>query len=255
MLIVTHFRTSVTALETDAHQVPATLLIARPGTWPTITIPMTGGHRPDVEGACSYLRDAADFFGIPMVQPQDLTSKLDGITATYPYPLVAVTIIVLEADGVPSLAVSGTPVQPWSSVAVRIAGDESIAHPHRAADPWWRRMAARTTSMGELDQLERWLTGRGYVDGVTDGQPLLGALILDTPNGLVGVENPEPTSVLEQLERCSITAPIERLPALPADATRAWWVSPRYETHPVAELAGVTFAVDDEAVPPWVRWS
>ncbi len=181
MLIVTHFRTSVTALETDAHHVPATQMIARPGTWPTITIPMAGGRRPDVDGAWSHLEDAADFFGIPMPPPHELTTKLDDVAAACPNPLVAVTIVVLEADGVSSFAVSGTPVLPWRPVAVRIAGDESVPHPHRASDPWWRRMAARTTSRGELDQRERWLTGRGFVDGVTDGQPLLGAVIVDTP--------------------------------------------------------------------------
>jgi hypothetical protein len=34
-----------------------------------------------------------------------------------------------------------------------------------------------------------------------------------------------------------------------------WWVSPRYETHPVAELDGARLAVADGAAPSFARWS
>lgn len=252
---MTHFRTSVSAQEADTRQVCATQLITRPGTLPAITIPMTGGSRPDADRVWSYLRDPAEFFGIPMPGQHELTAALSDFAATISSALVAATVTIVEVGGSPSIAVSGTAVQPLRPVAVRIAPDESVPHAHRASDPWWRRMAARTTSRGELDQRERWLNGRGFVDALSDGEPLLGALVFETPGGVVGLENPEPTSVLDQLARCGAIAPTTLVSALPADAERVWWVSPRYETHPVAELAGTRFAVATEAVPSFARWS
>ena len=169
--------------------------------------------------------------------------------------MVAASVTISDADGEPTIVVSSSAVQPLRRDAVRIAGDESVPQAHDANDPWWRRMAARTTSRGELDQRERWLNGRGYADGLSDGLPLLGALLFETSDGVVGVENPEPTSLLDQLARCGVIAPIRRVSASPSDARHVWWVSPRYETHPVVELDGTRFAVDDEAVPPFARWS
>ncbi|MBJ7341660.1 hypothetical protein [Mycolicibacterium sp.] len=246
---MTHFRTSATTLEPDSHTLCASQSFTRPGGLPTIMIPMVGARRPADDGVWQYLQDAADFFGITMPSPTDVTTALAECTAPQ---LVAVTITI-TGDGV--AVVSTTDVQPLSRDAVRIVGDESVPQAHRAVDPWWRRMASRTTSRGELDQRERWLNGRGYADGMSDGWPLLGALLFETPDGIVGVENPEPTSVLDQLTQCEVIAPIAQGSTLPTDAQRVWWISPRYQTHPVAELAGTRFSVDDEAVPPFARWS
>jgi hypothetical protein len=56
-----------------------------------------------------------------------------------------------------------------------------------------------------------------------------------------------------------VIAPIERIGAAPTDAVPAWWVSPHYEMHPVAELGGVQFPIDEGgplgAVPSFARWS
>ena len=259
MLIVTHFRTSVTALETDTQLLCATQLSTRPGTLPTVTIPMAGGRLPDADRLWRYLREPAEFFGIPMPGPGDLTAAVAEFAAaiwdgTGP-ALVAMTVTIVAADGGPRILVSGEAVQPLRSDPVRVDGACSAPHAHRATDPWWRRMAARTTSRGELDQRERWLNGLGTVDALSDGEPLLGALVFEGPGGVVGVENPEPTSVLDQLAQCGLIEEIRRVPAPLDDAERVWWVSPRYETHPVAELGGRRFSVGDEAVPSFGRWS
>jgi hypothetical protein len=246
---VTHFRTSVAALETDTPQLCATQLISRPGTLPTITIPVAAGRLPDVDGVWRHLREAAEFFGIPMPEPIDVTQSL-ALPARA--ALVALTITITE--GTPRVLVSGVPVQPGRADAVRIAGDDGVPHAHRTTDPWWRRMAARTTSKGELDQRERWLNDRGYADGTSDGTPLLGALVFETARDVVGVENPEPTSVLDLLAECGAITPVDRAPTIPTDVDHVWWVSPRFETHPVAEVGGVRFAVDVEAVPSFARW-
>lgn len=255
MQIVTHFCTSVTALAADAHQVRATQLITRPGTLPTITIPVAAGRWPAVDGVLSYLREPAEFFGITMPGRGELTAALTNVAASAGAGLVAADVVLVEVDGATRVTVSGTEVRPFVPDAVRIGADESVPHAHRATDPWWRRMAARTTSRGELDQRQRWLDDRGYADGMSDGEPLLGAVIVETPRGILGVENPEPTSVLDQLAECAVIAPITRAPRLPADVLRAWWVSPRFEMHPVAELAGLRMPTDGGAVPSFARWS
>lgn len=259
MLIVTHFRTSVTALETDTQLLCATQLIARPGTLPTVTIPMAGSRQLDVDSIWRYLCEPAEFFGIPMPGRAELAAALAEAAAriwggTGP-ALVAISVTIAEADGASRLLVSGAAVQPLRTEPVLIEGDDSVPQAHRATDPWWRRMAARTTSRGELDQRERWLNRRGYADGLSDGEPMLGALVFETPGGVVGVENPEPTSVLDQLAQCGVLADIRRVCAPPPDAERVWWVSPRYETHPVAELDGARLAVADGAAPSFARWS
>lgn len=255
MLIVTHFRTSVTAPESDAPYVRATQLITRPGTLPAITIPIVNGRWPDVDGIWSYLREPAEFFGIAMPEAAALTVALTDFAATTDAALSAASVVIVETDGESEVVVTGAAVRPLRATPVRICVDESVPRAHRASDPEWRRMAARTTSRGEVDQLERWLNGRGYVDALSGGEPLLGALVVETPRGVVGVENPEPTSTLDQLAACGATTPIARASQSPADAARAWWVSPTFEIHPVAELAGVHLPSDVEAAPSFVRWT
>jgi hypothetical protein len=254
VLIVTHFRTSVTALEADAHYVRATQLTTRPGTLPAITIPIADGRWPDVGAVYSYLREPAEFFGIAMPGLAEFTTALRAFTATVTDATVAATVVIVETDDGSDVVVSGLPVQPLRPAPVVVGADDSVPPAHRATDPWWRRMAARTTSRADLDQRERWLNGLGYADALSSGLPLLGALVVETPRGVVGVENPEPTSVLDQLTSCGWTAPIPRAATPPADALHAWWVSPLFETHPVAELAGVRLP-STEAVPSFARWA
>jgi hypothetical protein len=255
VLIVTHFRTSVTASESDAPYVRAIQLITRPGTLPAITIPIANGRWSDVDGIWSYLREPADFFGIAMPGPAALIAALTDFAATTDAALTAVSVVIVETDGASEVVVTGAAGQPLRSTPVRICADDSLPHAHRTSDPQWRRMAARTTSRGEVDQCERWLNGRGYADALSGGEPLLGALVVETPRGVLGVENPEPTSVLDQLTACGATAPITRAAQPPAGVVRAWWVSPRFETHPVAELAGVHLPSDADAAPSFARWT
>jgi len=244
----------VTAPESDAPYVRATQLITRPGTLPAITIPIANGRWPDVDGIWSYLREPAEFFGIAMPETAAVTVALTDFAATTDATLAAASVVIVETDGESEVVVTGATVQPLRSTPVRICADDSVPHAHRASDPEWRRMAARTTSRGEVDQRQRWLDGRGYADALSGGEPLLGALVVETPDGVLGVENPEPTSVLDQLTAWG-AAPITRAAQPPADAVRAWWVSPTFETHPVAELAGVHLPFEAEAAPSFVRWT
>jgi hypothetical protein len=254
---VTDFRMSMTTPEIDPPQLRATQLIARPGTLPTITFPITGSSVPDVEGIWRYLGEPAEFFGVRMPVLDDLAAAISVFTTTLreDVALVAASVTIAETDDAPQILVTGSTVQPMGIEPVRVDGGGSMPPARRAADPWWRRMAARTTSRGEADQLERWLNSRSFADGVSDGQPILGALVFETDGEVVGVENPEPTSVLEQLSRCGVIAVLDRVDQCPTHACRAWWLSPRYQTHPVAELDGRRFTVEPEALPPFARWS
>ena len=245
---MTHFRTSATGQETDSSQLSATQLIDRPGTLPTITFPVAGGRALDVVDAWRYLAEPADFFGFAMPDRSAFAAALAGEPAETAH---AVTLTLTDTW----ILVSRATVTPGQPAPVLVAGDASVPHAHLATDPWWRRMAARTTSRGELDQRERWLNERGYADGLSGGVPLLGALVCQTARGLVGVDNPEPTSILDQLIECGALAGVRRVATWPLDAERVWWVSPRLETHPVAEVAGAPFPVDAEAVPSFLRWS
>ncbi len=228
-------------------------LIARPGTLPTLVVPVVRGRQPDVDGIWSYLAEPAEFFGVAMPRPAELAAALARFAAEVFDDAALAVATVTVVEGAPRIVVSGAEV-PARSEAVRLEAD-AAPHVHRAGDPHWRRMAARTTSWGAVDQLARWLNRRGYVDGLSDGEPLLGALVCETADGLVGVENPEPTSVLDQLAACGALPELERAGACPSGADRVWWVSPEYRIHPVVELAGLDFVVECDAVPSFARWS
>ena len=241
---------STTALEIDTPQLCATQLVARPGALPTITFPMTRGVVPAVADIWEYLREPAEFFAVPMPGPDELAVAIAGFVSAAgggPGPALAtVSVTIAESSGAPQVLVSGAAATPARPDAVRIAGAGAVTRTHRRTDPWWRRMAARTTSRGDVDQLQRWLNGLGYVDAVAAGVPLLGALVYQRGDDLVGVENPEPTSILDPTPglRCAAIGPINGGAERHPRRRRAcvWWISPGYEVHPVAEVDGRCFA-------------
>ena len=218
---------------------------------------MLGSALPDVGAIWAYLAEPADFFGLAMPPLDDLTAAVSAFAATFPEDaaLVATDVTISEVNRLPEILVTGSAVAPRRGDAVRIDGPRTPPL-HQASDPWWRRMAARTTSRGELDQCQRWLNGRGFADGVSKvGRPLLGALVFEYDGAVVGVEDSEPTSVLDQMAQCGAIDEIDRVDECRTIADRVWWVSPRYRTHPVEELDGTAFPVDGDAVPPLARWS
>jgi hypothetical protein len=118
-------------------------------------------------------------------------------------------------------------------------------------------MAARTTSLGTVDLLLRRLAEQGCVDGIAPGPDVTpavaGALVLDIGAELVGVENTEPVSILDQLQACGVVRPVARRAAVPAgQVLRAWWISPQYCTHAVAQLGDHAIPVDS-AQPPFLE--
>ncbi len=253
--------------EIDTPVLPVMQLIAHPGTNPTMTFPIVGGGvvgvEPDVDAIAHHLAEPAQFFGIPIPSRRALSAALAefarAAAARAGRDVVAASVTLLHADGRTRVVVTGELVEAFRRDAVRIAGCDAPVSTPRRTDPHWRRMAARTTSMGEADQLRRWLDGRGYVDAVATtagsgcGAPFLGALVFDTGTVSCGLENPEPTSVLHQLERCGVIEHVERVDVCPEDAERAWWISPMFETHPVERVDQRIFRPDMSAPPPFAR--
>jgi hypothetical protein len=266
---VTDFRMSTTLAlaptsthrihEIDTPLIPATQVIGRLGSHPTITVPMIACAVPDVDGIWRYLKEPADFFDVPMPDRDALHDALTRFAGAAPgrdRALIAATVTLLEIDGRPDFVVTGTVVDPVRSTAVRVAGCDAGLQVSRTTDPVWLRMAARTTSRGAVDQIQRWLNDDGYADGVPTGTfagaPLLGALVFDTAGGLVGIDNPEPTSILDLLDRCGVTSGVRRVDARPARADRVWWISPSFQTHPVASIDDAVFGVEAEVRPPFL---
>lgn len=244
--------------EIDTPLVPVTQVMARLGSQPTITVPMVAGTVPDVDGIWRYLDEPAEFFGIAMPDREALHAALGRFAgATADRSVIVATVTLLDVDGGPDLVVTGAVVNPVGTTAVRIAGCDPAPQVPRATDPVWLRMAARTTSRAAADQIQRWLKDDGYADGVPAGTlagaPLLGALVFDTAAGLVGIDNPEPTSILDLLDRAGITTGIRRVDVRPADARRAWWISPSFQTHPVASVDDIVFDLDAETHPPFLE--
>ncbi len=183
--------------EIDTPLIPATQVVAQLGTNPTITIPipvpMVSGAEPDVDAIWRHLKEPADFFELPVPDRDVLHAALSRFGGeARGRVVIAATVTLLHIDGRPDFLVTGTVVQPVRPNAVRIAGCSAGLPVVRRGDPHWRRMAARTTSRGALDQAQRWLNDGGFADAVPANQragaPLLGALVFELAGGPVGVD-------------------------------------------------------------------
>ena len=211
-------------------------------------LPVVRGTRPDVDAVWRYLAEPAEFFGVPMPGRADLqTSLTEGIAVADGHRgsgVLAVTVTLFAVGGGTRTHVLADVVAPWRSTPVRIAVLDAPVGGPGAGSPHWQRMAARTTSRAASDRLHRRLADDGYADAVpsaTDGTPFLGALVFDTPRGLVGLDRSEPASILDQLAGAGLVVGVTRVEERPADATAAWWISPGFETHPVACIDGTTY--------------
>jgi hypothetical protein len=222
-------------------------LVGRLGAYPTVTVPIYQGRPVDTAWLWHHLAEPADYFGLTMPSQADLAAAV----ARFRGQLVAVTVTITDGG---RYAVTATPSQVFSPDPVRIGWRDNAWTAPAATDERWLRMAARTTSLGTVDLLLRRLAEQGCVDGMRPGPDVTpavaGALVLDIGAELVGVENGEPVSVLEQLQSCGVVRAVARRDAVPVDQVlRAWWISPQYRTHPVAQLGDHAAAVDSSHPP------
>lgn len=225
-------------------------LVGRLGAHPTVTVPIYQGRTVDTAWLWQYLAEPTDYFGLTMPSEADLGAAV----ARFSGQLVAATVTIVDGG---RCAVTGAPTQVYAPDPVRIGWRDSDWTAPAATDERWLRMAARTTSLGTVDLLLRRLAEQDCADGIAPGRdvtpPVAGALVLDVGAELVGVENPEPVSILEQLQACGVVRPVVRRDVVPVDAVlRAWWISPQYRTQPVSQLGDRTAGVDS-AHPPFLE--
>lgn len=241
--------------------ISVTTIVANLGGHPAVTVPMITGEAPDVNWTWDYLEEPADFFGFTMPTRDDLRlalerfdSKATAREATR--RILAVTIMLIEVTGGTQFVITGVPVRQFDPTAVRIAiGLDASWLVPGVADPLWRRMAARTTSGGEVDQLRRSLAGNGFADQVGRhdqsmiGPPALGALVFGDGEKFIGLESPRLASVLGLMERCgairagTIAGASDFL--APDPASSAWWISPSFEVHPVLYIGDVKYRCEE----------
>ena len=221
-------------------------------------MPVVSGLAPDLDAVWGYLAETADFFGVRMPAGDVLAATIGPFLArVVGVPMVAVDVTLVELDDSAEFVITGRAVRPIRSEPARIDVCDVVFPLTRASDPRWRRMAARTTSRAAEDKLRRWLNDRGYADGVSGGPPrgvpFLGALVFQRGDDVCGLDNAEPTSILSQLQSCGAVAEVRRVQDWPEDAERVWWISPDFETHPVAAVGVTQYRVDAGAAPTFVR--
>lgn len=226
-------------------------LVGRLGAYPTVTVPICQGRTVDMAWLWQYLAEPADYFGLTMPSEADLGAA---VARFFSGQLVAATVTIVDGG---RCAVTGTTFPVYAADPVRIGWRDGEWTAPAATDERWLRMAARTTSLGTVDLLLRRLAEQDCADGIARGPdvtaPAAGALVLDIGAELVGVENPEPVSILAQLQACGVVRPVARRDAVPVDKVlRAWWIPPQYRAHPVAQLGDRTLAVDS-AYPPFLE--
>lgn len=233
--------------ESDAPLVSAPALVAALGTHPALTVPLVSGHTPDTALIWTRLDETARFFGTdipPATALRDTVQDfLDETTLRYGQVALAARVMVVEIDGRARFVMTASVIDPVRSEPVVLnitsgPADESVPH--------WRRMAARTTSRAESDRAERELRAGGYADETfTDGElvhrPRLGALIFGTADGAVGT-GADRLDLLRAAGRLDgVRYSDEPVPT--SGTTHAWWVSPRFETHPVGAIGARRFEV------------
>lgn len=230
----------------DRPLLTASHLVNRPGAHPRVMFPMVGTALPDVDGLWAHLAEPAEFFGVPIPPPTVLSDCLTAFaSALHPAPaLTAVTVTLVDgaAESAVEFLVTGAAV-PSVGPPVRVDRCD-IAFPlTRRDDDHWLRMAARTTSRADRDQLRRWLAGRGFADAVSADSPapFLGALVHTRRAAAYGVDNPQPESILTSLLRCGAIGDVRVVTVPPDDAEHVWWISPEYRIHPVSAIGPVRY--------------
>lgn len=244
--------------------ISVTTIIANLGSHPTVTMPVFTGETPDVNWTWNYLHEPADFFGMTMPTREELRSAYERFNARSAEgserSLLAVTVMLIEVNGRPQFVLTGVHAQRFDPTPVRLAvGSDATWPTPSAADPVWRRMAARTASRGDVDQLRRWLNGNGFADivnrreGSMIGPPAMGTLIFDDGSRPIGLDNPVPTSPIELMQRCGaldagISTEHDEIDAS-GPVSAAWWISPLFGVHPVDQIGDEHYAVE-VGVPP-----
>lgn len=233
--------------ESAAPLVTAPVLVAGLGAHPALTVPLVCGREADTDHIWGLLDETARFYDVEIPPAGALRAAVQGFLteteARHGTVALAARVLIVEVHGRMQFVVSGSVIEPHRPEPVVLA-----VTPQRdpGPPPHWRRMAARTTSAADTELAERDLRAAGYADEVSAaggfvGQPRLGALIVETAEGTVGVGAERLT--LLRLAGLTDVPEISDRPVAMSGATGVWWVSPRFETHPVSAVGATRLEV------------
>ncbi|MGU3651335.1 hypothetical protein [Mycolicibacterium sp. A43C] len=222
--------------------VTAPTLTAGLGSHPALTAPLIVGRPPATPLIWRRLAAVADFYGTDIPAEDVLADTLDDLLRRADAgAVIAAEVLVVPIHGRTQFLVSGATITPHR--------DEPVAldmRPYRPV-PQWRRIAVDTTSRAADDLASRELAAAGYVDvadaeGDRIGRPQCGALIFDTERGRVGAG----IDVLDLLIAAGLADELPRTdePVGIGNAVAAWYVSPRFEIHPVTAIGDRRFEVN-----------
>ncbi len=222
--------------------VTAPTLISALGSHPALTAPLVAGRPPATAFIWRRLAAVADFYGTEIPAIDALSDALDGLLERAdPGAVVAADVLVVPIDGRTQFLVSGAMIEPHRGEPVALAVRPYLPMPR------WRRMAVDTTSRAADDLAGRDLAAAGYVDvadadGDRIGRPQRGALFFDTHRGRIGTG----ADALELLIAAGMIDDLPRSdePTEVGNAAAAWFVSPRFEIHPVTAIGARRFEVN-----------
>ncbi|WP_304106710.1 hypothetical protein [Mycolicibacterium bacteremicum] len=221
--------------------VTAPTLMSGLGSHPAVTVPLVHGRPPATALIWQRLATVADFYGTEIPDADALGTALTAfLDRAGPGATLAADVLVVPIHGRTQFLVSGAPIAPHRSEPVALA-----VQPFQPV-PQWRRVAADTTSRAADDLAAGELAAAGYVDSVDVdgdriGRPARGALIFDGDRSRIGTG----TSVLDLLIAAGLADDMTRTDDTVdvSSATTAWYVSPRFEIHPVSAVGARRFEV------------
>lgn len=230
----------------DAPVVGPGELVSGLGSRPSVTFPLRRGRTVDTRSLRDFIGAPAEFFGLPLPRASQFDDAVQGFaTAAFERTDVELVAATLTLIGSGHLLVTGEPTASFSGEPVDLG---RLEPQYRwPTDTHWLAMAACTTSHSGMDDQLRGLQRLGFVDGIWPGPdieaPLAGALVLDAGATTVGIGG----VMIDQLHDCGVLRAVPRTGVVPSvEVQRAWWISPRFTTHPVARLAEQLLPVDSQ---------
>ncbi|MGW0158629.1 hypothetical protein ACWDUN_04835 [Mycobacterium sp. NPDC003323] len=224
--------------------VTAPTLITGLGSHPAVTVPLVCGRAPATHLIWQRLADTAEFYGTPIADVEALDHALRGLLneamARHGAVTLAADVLAVTVAEGPHFVVSATIVQSLRPELVTLTVQQFQPVPQ------WRRMAAHTTSRAAADRARLDLAADGHVDivdvdGDRIGRPCWGALMFDTDGDRVGTG----VFALDLLGAAGLLEDLRRTdePVDISEGSRAWWISPVFERHPVAAIGTRRFEV------------
>lgn len=219
--------------------VTAPTLVEGLGSHPAVTVPLVGGRPPAAATIWAVLSATAECYGSTIPDADALEDALtaflaEAVRATGDHAVtVAADVVAVPTGGRTQFVVSGRVIEPVRARSVTLS-----VRPYRPI-PTWRVAAEHTTSRAADDLLAGTLAADGHadivdVDGARVGRPQFGALVFENSGNRIGTGAQRLT--LLQAGGLLDPFPVADEPVPVAETAEVWWVSARFERHPVAAI-------------------